>query len=167
MRRGLPLPRHPAYRRNMNDIEVIADQHRRWVFGWERDPGQEPFHFPRIFGDFYDFAGADVRLYDDFDPQHRVATSAAEYGEIFTPAFNEMLYAHHVIENGPHVVAGSEVSASTLVFLARIATEAAVTDIRTTSSLVWRRTAPGWRIVREHNSTQVLPAGALDDRLPA
>jgi ketosteroid isomerase-like protein len=37
-----------------------------------------------------------------------------------------------------------------------------VTDIRTVTSLVWRRTPDGWRIVREHNSTTVLPPGHLD-----
>ncbi|GLY15489.1 hypothetical protein Kisp01_25040 [Kineosporia sp. NBRC 101677] len=146
---------------------MIAELHTRWVFGWERNSGDVPFDFPRIFGDLYDFGGEGVRLYDDFDPQHRVATTAAEYGQNFTPAFDAMQYAHHLVEDGPHVVAGSDLSASTLVFLARIATAEAVTDIRTTSSLVWRRTAAGWRIVREHNSTQVLEAGALDQRFSA
>ncbi|MGA5358308.1 hypothetical protein [Streptomyces purpurascens] len=40
------------------------------------------------------------------------------------------------------------------------------TDIRTTTSLVWRATPDGWRIVREHNSTKVLSAGALDGMPP-
>ncbi|GAB3261814.1 Cif family virulence factor [Kineosporia babensis] len=149
-----------------NVSAIVADLHSRWVFGWERNEGDPPFDFPATFGDFYDFAGSGVRLYDDYDPQHRVATSAAGYGEIFTPAFNAMLYARHAIDSAPQVVAGSELAASTLVFVARIATAQAVTDIRTTSSLVWRRTPQGWRIVREHNSTQVLEPGALDGRLP-
>ncbi|WP_405504821.1 hypothetical protein [Streptomyces purpurascens] len=38
--------------------------------------------------------------------------------------------------------------------------------MRTTTSLVWRATPDGWRIVREHNSTKVLSAGALDGMLP-
>lgn len=140
----------------MNDTETITDLHHRWVFGWEREEGDPPFDFPRTFAGFYDSDGTDVRLYDDFDPQHRVATTAAEYGQNFTPAFSAMRYARHEVEDGPHVIVGGDLSASTLVFLARIATAEAVTDIRTTSSLVWHRTANGWRIVREHNSTQVL-----------
>src|SRR4051812_22479934 len=130
----------------MNDEQVIADLHRRWVFGWERDEGDAPFDFRRTFGGFYDFGSADVRLYDDFDPGHRVATTAAEYGSMWEPAFRAMVSAHHAVDSGPHVVAGRDLAASTLTFVARITTPDATTDIRTTSSLVWRRTPDGWRI---------------------
>ena len=148
----------------MSDEQVIADKHVRWVFGWDRRAGDAPFGFRRVFGEFYDFGSADLRLYDDFDPEHRVATTAAAYGEIWEPAFREMVSAHHAVDDGPHVLAADDLAASTLRFLARIVTPEAVTDIRTTTSLVWRATADGWRIVREHNSTEVLPAGTLDGR---
>ncbi len=73
-----------------------------------------------------------------------------------------MTSARHAVDDGPHVVAGQDLAASTLTFVARITTPDDVTDIRTTTSLVWRRTPDGWRIVREHNSTKLLPAGELD-----
>ncbi|MGA5550337.1 hypothetical protein [Streptomyces pseudogriseolus] len=69
----------------MTDEQLIADLHGRWVFGWERDEGDPPFDFRRVFGDFYDFDSPDVRLYDDFDPEQRVAATAAEYGSIWEP----------------------------------------------------------------------------------
>ncbi|MEV6235764.1 nuclear transport factor 2 family protein [Lentzea sp. NPDC051838] len=140
----------------MNDQQVIMDLHSRWVFGWDRREGDAPFDFSGTFGEFYDFSSPDVRLYDDFDPEHRVATTAAGYGSIWEPAFGDMVSAHHVVDDGPHVIAGDDLAASTLRFLARIVTLGGVTDIRTTSSLVWHRTPGGWRIVREHNSTEVL-----------
>ncbi|HEX7303719.1 hypothetical protein [Lentzea sp.] len=148
----------------MNDEQVIADQHVRWVFGWDRREGDEPFDFRRVFGELYDFGSDDLRLYDDFDPAQRVATTAAGYGAIWEPAFSGMVSAHHAVDDGPHVLAGAGLAASTLRFVARIVTPDGVTDIRTTSSLVWRGTADGWRIVREHNSTKVLPVGELDGR---
>lgn len=148
----------------MTTEQVIADRHVRWVFGWDRRAGDAPFGFRRVFGEFYDFDSAELRLYDDFDPEHRVATTAAAYGEIWEPAFREMLSAHHAVDDGPHVLASGDLAASTLRFVARIVTSEAVTDIRTTTSLVWRGTPHGWRIVREHNSTEVLPAGTLDGR---
>ncbi|MFC9428871.1 YybH family protein [Streptomyces sp. NPDC056987] len=150
----------------MRHEEVIADLHHRWVFGWERDKGDAPFDFRRTFGEFYDFNSPDVRLYDDFDPAQRVATTAAGYGSIWEPAFDRMVSAHHAVDDGPHVVAGHELAASTLTFVARITMPDSTTDIRTTTSLVWHRTADGWRIVREHNSSKVLPAGDLDGVLP-
>ncbi len=150
-----------------SEEQVIADLHHRWVFGWERNEGDPPFDFRRTFGGFYDFGSTDVRLYDDFDPAQRVAGTAAEYGSIWEPGFRRMTTAHHAVDDGPHVVTDHDLAASTLVFVARITTPDAVTDIRTTTSLVWRRTPAGWRIVREHNSTRVLPAGELDGVLPA
>ncbi|MEO6088666.1 MAG: hypothetical protein ABIQ18_36705 [Umezawaea sp.] len=33
-----------------------------------------PFDFQRTFGEFYDFGSPDLRLYDDFDEEQRVAT---------------------------------------------------------------------------------------------
>ncbi len=151
----------------MTDEQLIADLHGRWVFGWERDEGDPPFDFRRVFGDFYDFDSPDVRLYDDFDPEQRVATTAAEYGSIWEPVFRKTASVHHAVDDGPHVVAGQDVAASTLTFVARITLPDAITDIRTTTSLVRRRTRDGWRIVREHNSSRVLPQGDLDSRLPA
>ncbi|MFD0305751.1 YybH family protein [Streptomyces sp. NPDC127119] len=147
---------------DLNDEQAIAELHSRWVFGWERDDGDAPFDFRRTFGEFYDFDSPDVRLYDDFDAEQRVATTAARYGSIWEPAFREMVSAHHVVDDGPYVMADHDLAASTLTFVARITMPDGTTDIRTTTSLVWRRTPDGWRIVREHNSTKVLPAGDLD-----
>jgi ketosteroid isomerase-like protein len=151
----------------MHDERIISDLHTRWLFGWERNEGDTPFDFRRVFGELYDDASDDVRLYDDFDPGKRVATTPAQYGAIWEPNFHRMRYAHHAVDDGPHVIAGRDLSASNLTFVARIATADAVTDIRTVTSLVWRRTPDGWRIVREHNTTTVLPPGHLDGALRA
>lgn len=141
---------------------MIEDLHTRWVFGWDRREGDEPFDFARTFGEFYDFGSPEVRLYDDFDPEHRVSTTPSRYGAIWEPAFRDMVSARHAVDDGPHVLTADGLAASTLRFLARIVAPGGVTDIRTTTSLVWHRTVAGWRIVREHNSTEVLPPGELD-----
>lgn len=144
-------------------IATVADLHRNWVFGWERNVGDAPFHFRETFDRFYDWTFDNVILYDDFDPQHRVAWNAVEYGDIWEPNFELLRSAHHRIEDGPHVIQGESLAASTLVFVARIEKiDGTVTGIRTTTSLVWRRIDDGWRIVREHNSTEVIPTDQVD-----
>lgn len=143
--------------------ETIAALHRNWVFGWERNVGDPPFSFRQTFGPYYEWDSAGVILYDDFDPEHRVARSATEYGAIWEPNFHALRTVHHRVADGPHVVRSGALAASTLVFVARIeAVDGAVTGIRTTTSLVWRRTDDGWRIVREHNSTVVVPSEEID-----
>lgn len=150
------------------DRDSIADLHTRWLFGWERDPAAAPFEFREVFAEFYDFDGAGGRFYDDFDSEHRVADTPDGYGAIWQPNFRRVLRARHAVHSPADVLLGSgDLAASSLVFLARIELlDGTVSDIRTTTSLVWRRTRSGWRIAREHNSTVVLPAGALDDRFP-
>jgi ketosteroid isomerase-like protein len=142
------------------DKYEINRLHADWVFGWERNDGDGPFRFADTFAQFYDWDSTDVLLYDDFDPQHRVASNAVGYGAIWEPIFNTVRNANHVIAEGPHAVLSTDLAASSLVFLARIEPLAgAISLIRTTTALVWRRTAHGWRIIREHNSTVRLSEG--------
>ncbi|MFI7708489.1 hypothetical protein [Nonomuraea sp. NPDC049480] len=50
--------------------------------------------------------------------------------------------------------------------MARLETlDGTVTGIRTTTSLVWRLTDSGWRIIREHNSSVVVPVKTIRDQL--
>jgi len=142
------------------DKSEINRLHSDWVFGWERSDGDGPFSFGETFAQYYDWDSTDVLLYDDFDPQHRVAASALGYGAIWEPIFNTVRNANHVIADGPHAVLSADLAASSLVFLARIEPLTGdISLIRTTTALVWRRTTDGWRIIREHNSTVLLSEG--------
>ena len=134
--------------------------HRRWILeGWEHASGDGRFSFREKLGYFYDWDSPDVVLYDDFDPRHRVARSAAAYGAIWEPIFNAVRSARHVVSDTPAVITGSgDLTASTMEFAALIeARNGAVTPIKTRSDLVWRCRDGRWRIVREHNSTRIVP----------
>jgi ketosteroid isomerase-like protein len=149
-------PRTSAFS-NTND--KIAALHRDWILiGWEKKEGDGPFDFRARFGKFYDFASPDVVLYDDFDPQYRVARSAMGYGDIWTQPFTQLRSAQHGVIDGPEVIAGADLATSTLEFAAALtAADGKVTGIRARSTLVWRRSGSEWRIVREHNSSRVVP----------
>ncbi|MFI7708490.1 hypothetical protein [Nonomuraea sp. NPDC049480] len=62
--------------------EEVAAAHVQWVWGWERRDGDGCFSFRETFERFYDWSYNQTLLYDDFDPEHGVATSPAEYGAI-------------------------------------------------------------------------------------
>jgi hypothetical protein len=64
----------------MDDERTTSDLHTRWLFGWERNDGDAPFDFRRVFGELYDDASQDVRLYDDFDAQGPSSPAAAPPG---------------------------------------------------------------------------------------
>ncbi|WP_207480818.1 Cif family virulence factor [Arenibaculum pallidiluteum] len=137
--------------------------HREWILvGWERQEGDGPFSFRDKLGKYYDWSSPEVILYDDFDPQHRITRSAAEYGAIWEPPFSAMRSARHGVVFGPEVIQEGGLAHSTLQFAARLeGGDGTVTGIRTLSSLAWRCTGEGWRIVREHNSSVVVPDGEL------
>jgi ketosteroid isomerase-like protein len=143
---------------------AVAALHRAWILvGWEARPGDPPFSFRDKLGKYYDWAADNVLLYDDLDPAHRVARSPGAYGAAWEPIFRQNRSAHHRVLEGPSVVYGGELAASNLTFAARIErADGTVVGIRTFTLLVWRCTADGWKIVREHNSSVTLAPGELD-----
>lgn len=147
-----------------DDRATVAALHREWILvGWEHKASDRPFSFRRKLGRYYDWSANDVLLYDDFDPQHRIVRSAAEYGAIWDPSFAALRTAHHRVTMEPVVLVSNDLATSTLQFTARLERkDGKVTGIRTLSSLVWRKIGTDWKIVREHNSTVVVPTDQID-----
>ena len=142
-----------------------GDLHRAWILqGWEHHPGDPRFSFREKLGQYYDWSTRDVLLFDDFDPQRRAARSAAAYGAIWEPIFRANRSARHTVSDGPEVVTGTgDLAASSLEFTARIEPlKGEVVGIRTRSDIVWRCRADGWKIVREHNSSKVIPVAEAE-----
>jgi ketosteroid isomerase-like protein len=144
---------------------------REWILvGWEKKPGDGPLDFREKLGKFYDY-GANAEqaaYYDDFDPQRRLVHSAADYGAIWEPLFTALRSAQHGISFGPRLAYSNDIAVSTLQFVAKLTSaDGKVTGIRTLSTLTWRCTAGGWKIMREHNSSQLVPAGQIDAALSA
>lgn len=153
-------PAQPAATCPAAGKQGVGALHRRWIMeGWERAPGDGLFSFREKLGRYYDWERPDIVLYDDFDPRHRVARSAAAYAAIWEPIFNTVRSARHVVSDAPAVMSGTgDLTATTMEFAALIeGGDGKVTPIRTRSDLVWRCGGEQWRIVREHNSTRVAP----------
>lgn len=142
---------------------TVAALHRNWILtGWEYQASDGPFSFRQKLGAYYDFSAPDVVLYDNFDPQHRIVRSAVAYGAVWEPNFAALRSAYHGVALGPFVACSGDLAASTLQFVARLEKkDGSVTGIRTLSSLVWRRGAAGWKIIREHNSSVIIPPAEL------
>lgn len=139
---------------------------REWILvGWEKRPGDPPFNFEKQLGRFYDFHAnpAQASFYDDFDPQHRLLSTAREYGAIWQVPFTSLRSAEHAISMAPKVVREGNLAAVSMQFVARLTTgDGTEIGIRTLSSLAWRCTEQGWKILQEHNSSQRLDPQALD-----
>jgi ketosteroid isomerase-like protein len=157
-------PAHAQRTPSLCGSASVAQLHRDWILTWDKRPGNPPFDFRAKFAKYYDWDARDGHLYDDFDPQRRVARSPAEYGTFWTAPFTALRSAEHAVIDGPDVMSGTDdIAASTLEFVARLnAVDGKIIGIRTRSSLVWRCLGDGWKIVREHNSSQMISPAETD-----
>jgi ketosteroid isomerase-like protein len=143
----------------VGDRSAVAERHRQWILNWDRKTPGEHWDFDEKFGRFYDYEANDMVLYDDFDPQYRVARSPGEYSAIWSPSFKTLRSAHHIVIAEPEAIVGDGLATSTLEFGARLETaDGSIVGIRTRSTLIWRCASDGWRIVREHNSSRRITA---------
>jgi ketosteroid isomerase-like protein len=142
----------------------VADLHSAWILeGWERREGDPPFVFAEKLARFYDFDGNGIVIHDSWDPQKRVARSARQYGSFFEATFDSFKSARHAVTDGPHVIYGRDLAASSLEFIARLeAKDGQVNAARAQSQTVWRCTDKGWRIAREQNAVDDLEVAAAD-----
>lgn len=145
-----------------------GELHREWILiGWEKHRGDPPFDFRQRLGHLYHWNSSDVRLYDTFDRQHRIARSAGEWAAIWTEPFTALNEARHSVMDGPDVIGGGTLSASTLEFAARLETAAGeIIGNRARTSLVWECTPGGWKIVREHTSVRLVSREEIDAIVP-
>jgi hypothetical protein len=72
------------------DRSAVAERHGQWILNWDRKTPGERWDFDEKFGHFYDYKATDMVLYDDFDPQYRVARSPGEYSAIWSPPFKTL-----------------------------------------------------------------------------
>ena len=134
-----------------------SELHREWILvGWDKPVPGQAWDFREKLGKFYAWQGRDVMLYDDMSPDFRIARSADEYRALWETSFQALRRANHLVLNGPDAIVGGELATSTLEFGARLepAEGQPIISIRARSTLVWRCTSDGWRIVREHNSSR-------------
>ncbi len=156
---ALPVPLAAAQNCAGSGDAGPGELHRQVMLqGWQHEPGDPQFSFRTKLGRFYDWEAQDGLFFDDFDPQRRAVRSVAEYGGIWEPIFRANRSALHAISDAPTVLIGGDLAASSLEFTARIETlKGKVTGIRTRSDMVWRCRPSGWKIVREHNSSKIVP----------
>lgn len=135
----------------------VQELHKEWILvGWDKPIAGQSWNFRDKLGKYYDWEADDVVLYDDMSPDFRIARSPEEYRALWEASFQALRRAHHLVLNGPETIVGDELATSTLEFAARLEPNEGqpVTSVRARSTLVWRCTSDGWKIVREHNSTR-------------
>lgn len=144
-------------------VDRVRKRHSDWILEWDKQPGDPPFDMRRKFGSYYSWESDQVVLYDTFEPQHRVARSAEEYGSFWAEPFTALRSARHRVLDGPDVIVSGDLAASTMEFAARLESgDRRVVGIRARSSIVWTCEGGCWRIVREHNSTRVVDREEID-----
>jgi hypothetical protein len=143
--------------------DSVAELHRDWLLiGWERDAGDPDFNFRKDLGRYYDFTKNDLSLFDDFDPKLQVRTTAEDYGKIWHALVPSFKSVHHKITEQPSPIAvGPGYSHSVMEFVFEVAPkEGEAMYFISRTSILWRCSADGWKIFKEHNSARPVDASA-------
>jgi ketosteroid isomerase-like protein len=135
------------------DIGVLADLARQWVeVGW-RHTSEEPFDFRGRLKRFYDWSSDGTQFFDDFDTKRRINTNVAQYAAIWDERIPAMRQLTNVLIGEPRTLVSGDLAVMSVQFVTSYTTAEGHADkAHTISSLVWRRSSDGWRIVREHGS---------------
>jgi hypothetical protein len=143
--------------------DSVAELHRDWLLiGWERDAGDPDFNFRKDLGRYYDFTKNDLSLFDDFDPQLQVRTTAEDYGKIWHALVPNFKSVHHKITEQPSPIAvGPGYSHSVMEFVFEVTPkEGEAMYFISRTSILWQCSADGWKIFKEHNSARPVDASA-------
>jgi ketosteroid isomerase-like protein len=135
------------------DLNILNGLARQWVeTGWRHTP-QEPFNFRGRLDRFYDWSSDGTQFFDDFDDQRRVNGNVAEYAAIWDERIPSMKRLTNTIVGEPLTMLSGDLAVMSVQFVSSYTTADDVSaKAHTLSSLVWRRSASGWVIIREHGS---------------
>jgi hypothetical protein len=142
-----------------SDIVVLNKLAQDWVeAGWRHTPS-EPFNFRARLERFYDWSSEGTQFFDDFDRKRRVNMNVAQYAAIWDEVIPGMRRLTNVMVGHPRTLVSSDLAVMSVRFITSFVTaEGEEGRAHTLSSLVWRRSADGWRIIREHGSGLPSPA---------
>lgn len=136
------------------DEQAIRKLIREWAeVGFSPKDKTKEFKFQERLAKFYDSTPNRVVLHDNADPQMRIATSAEDYGKIWDGIFPKLRYLDNKVRNVHQVVIEDNLAVAVLSFDSTFIFSNGKKDVvPTLVTLVWRRTADGWKIIQEHGS---------------
>lgn len=143
--------------KSLNDeLQQLYDLTLAWVeTGW-RHGNLERFNFRKQLNDYYDWDSGDTQFFDSFDTEQRISHSAADYAAIWDSVVPQLNKLTNKIIGKPNTIISGELAVMDVRFITTFETSDGVVDqADTLSSLVWRRTQNGWRIIREHGTVLV------------
>lgn len=144
------------------DRRAISKLTQEWLTqGWRHLAEDPAFDFKTRLGRFYDWTAKDVYLFDDFDPQKRIARSPADYGAVWNAALPALKTFSNRVIGEPDIQVAGDLAVETVIYEITFELgDGKVRQNRILDTVVWRRGAAGWKIIREQGSgllSKVLP----------
>lgn len=137
-----------------NEARHVADLIREWVeVGWRHLESDPPFNFHDRLEKFYDWSSPDVVLFDNLDPEKRINYSAKDYAAIWDASLPSLKKLTNELVGEPAVYVSGNLAIVEVSFITRFQlVDGTDHEAPTFSSLVWRKSEKGWRIIREHGT---------------
>lgn len=134
--------------------QAIRKLIKEWLeVGFSPRDKTEQFKFQERLAKFYDSTPGGVVLHDNADPQMRIATSAEDYGKIWNGIVPKLQFLNNKLTNFHQIVIEGDLAFAVFSFDSTFIYPDGKKDVvPTLATLVWKRTAEGWKIIHEHGS---------------
>ncbi|MDJ0589833.1 MAG: nuclear transport factor 2 family protein [Pleurocapsa sp. MO_226.B13] len=139
---------------NQNDATEIARLSRAWLEAISPKEDVKNFNFMERMSCFYE-TGDNLILFDNADPETRIANSASEYGRIWDSLLRQLDYLDIQIIREPIVFVDGNLAVSILVWKETTFTNSNRVEqhLSFLGTVIWQRTEQSWRIIHEHATT--------------
>lgn len=137
----------------INDQRVIRQLIQEWLVGFSPKEQTVNFSFQERLAKFYDNASGRVTLHDNADSQMRIASSAADYGEIWDNIFPTLQFLDNKLTQVYQIEIEGNLALTAFSFDSTFIFSNGNKDVvPTLATLAWKRTPDGWKIIHEHGS---------------
>ena len=135
---------------------TIRHLSQEWIEqGFSPQEDTQNYTYQKYLAPYYDPTSGAVVLHDNNDPQMRIETDARAYSQIWSELFANLDYVDNKLTRFYQVEVEGDLAFSSFTADAIVESEGERTVMPVFYTLVWCKTADGWRIIHEHGSNLI------------
>lgn len=140
-----------------SEAQIIRRLSQEWIEqGFSPEENTKNYTYENYLARFYNSTSGAVVLHDNNDPQMRIETDAKAYSHIWEKLFANLDYVSNKLTQFYQIEVEKDLAFSSFTADAIFELKGQRTVMPVFYTLVWRKTADGWRIIHEHGSNLII-----------